>query len=118
MNLWSPHYRSRFLISAVVPITSLLLSGCGGGEDFSKPPAQIQNQLAKASQDPPASTPVSDAIAAKKTANSSKSVMGNAGGLLGSLKSDAAKKADAASKSSIHNWTFAVRHFAAAMIRE
>ena len=176
---WPPQRRSRFLISIAVPITALLLAGCGGGEDFSKPPAQIQNQLAKTTDDSgapsadgteaaipeeatasepnntttdavaePAATPPADAaaanseipavtaapagtvapattpapeatkpaeaasgdgaevltasgksaeaIAAKKDANSSKSVMGNAGGLLGSLKTDAAKKADAA----------------------
>ena len=169
----------RDLIFGAVPMILLLLTGCGGGEDFSKPPAQIQNQLTKAAQDPAApsddgtetaiseeapapeqnspatdavaesaATPASDtvatngespavtatpaeapaaattpapvntkpaeaapgdgtevmtasgksaeAIAAKKEANSTKSVMGNAGGLLGSLKSDATKKTNAA----------------------
>ncbi len=170
----------RDLIISAVPMILLLLTGCGGGEDFSKPPAQIQNQLAKAAEDPAApsddgtetaiaeeapvseqnspatdavaesaATPASDtvatngespavtatpaeapaaattpapvntkpaeeaaagagtevmtasgksaeAIAAKKEANSTKSVMGNAGGLLGSLKSDATKKTNAA----------------------
>ncbi|MBC7968313.1 MAG: WD40 repeat domain-containing protein [Fuerstia sp.] len=164
-TVWRLERHLRFVFCVAVPVTSLLLAGCGGGEDFSKPPAQIQSQLAKAAQDPaapsadgtepatddiatsaasPASDAVSsngdtsaitatsaepaapatapapatpkstdaasgdsaevmtasgksaDAIAAKKEANSSKSVMGNAGGLLGSLKSDAAKKAEAA----------------------
>ncbi|MEJ7593483.1 MAG: hypothetical protein WKF77_18225 [Planctomycetaceae bacterium] len=44
----------RDLNIIAVSITSLLLTGCGGGEDFSKPPAQIQNQLAKTAQDPAA----------------------------------------------------------------
>ena len=162
--VWPFERHLRFVICVAVPITSLLLAGCGGDEDFSKPPAQIQNQLAKAAQDPAArsvdgtepatddpgrsaATPAADAaatgaaatngetspvtatsaepavpvtpkstdaasedaaevmtasgksadaITAKKEANSSKSVIGNAGGLLGSLKSDAEKKADAA----------------------
>ena len=170
----------HIIISA--PMISLLI-GCGGGEDFSKPPAQIQNQLAKAAQDsavpagdgtdaaisdgvaapeqngtatdaaaesaatPAPTTPAPDpaganrespavtvipaestevpttpapegsksteaasgdrtevmtasgksteAIAANKDANSANSVAGNAGGLLGKLKTDAAKKGDA-----------------------
>ena len=163
----------------------ILFTGCGGGEDFSKPPAQIQGQLSKVDSAPaaepiasgvdgttpsdtsetatldkpenvaatepagvvadpaaplestvtdatavaptntgsqkivapadsasttPSTTPASsestevmtasgksaEAIAEKKAANSEKSVMGNAGGLLGSLKGKSDKGAAAA----------------------
>lgn len=46
----------------------ILLAGCGGGEDFSKPPAQIQSQLAKNSANPDAST--NEATAAADAATS------------------------------------------------
>ncbi len=173
-DFWPLVCRPRHKILIFAPLISLLI-GCGGGEDFSKPPTQIQNQLTKAGASPadprgdntetaiaadaappqnspapdavvaPAATPAADAvattngevpaviatpaeaaapettpspatpgpaestsgdspevmtasgksaedIAAKKAANSNNSVGGNAGGLLGSLKSDAAKK--------------------------
>ena len=35
-----------------VLLVSFCLAGCGGGEDFSKPPAQIQSQLGKAGEEP------------------------------------------------------------------
>lgn len=37
-------------------ILAILFAGCGGGEDFSKPPAQIQSQLANATTNADAST--------------------------------------------------------------
>lgn len=159
-----------------VLLVSFCLAGCGGGEDFSKPPAQIQSQLGKAGEEPdsqsreepdtsdvdakvadaatsdpeampaqaadqssesgvvpaethsaessetsrslPAASPgaaadngadpsavastgeegtitasgkSAESIAEKKSANSKASVMGNAGGLLGSLKGGRAK---------------------------
>lgn len=44
----------RLVVSSLM--FAILFAGCGGGEDFSKPPAQIQNQLAKNSANPDAST--------------------------------------------------------------
>ena len=51
-DLWPLPCCPRSRISVLLPMISLLLAGCGGGEDFSKPPSQIQNQLAKAASDP------------------------------------------------------------------
>jgi len=181
-DFWPLACRAGLQIIIFVPMISLLI-GCSGGEDFSKPPEQIQNQLTKTAQDPaarpgdgtetamaenatapsqigaategvaesattpapdavatnggspaltatPAESPApatmpapvntnpveaapgdgaavmtasgksADAIAAKKEANSANSVVGNAGGLLGSLKSSGAKKAAAAANPS------------------
>ena len=42
-----------YLTMLCVAIQSVLVAGCGGGEDFSKPPAEIQSQLGKAATDPP-----------------------------------------------------------------
>ena len=183
-GLWPLPCCPRSRIIVLLPMISLFLTGCGGGEDFSKPPAQIQSQRANTAQDPAAlpgdgtdaataenpaageqngsttdqvaestavpapdaiapvgetppetaapavsaapapvapadstaprepeaATPPSgagpevmtasgksaEAIAAKKDANSGKSVMGNAGGLLGSLKTSDAKKKETA----------------------
>lgn len=176
-GLWPLPCCPRYQIIIFWPMISLLI-GCGGGEDFSKPPEQIRNQLARAAQEsavpagdgtdaaisdgtaspeqngaatdagadsatttaPDAAapnrespavaaipaesteapaTPVpegfksteaasgdrkevmtasgksAEEIAANKDANSANSVAGNAGGLLGKLKTDAAKKGNA-----------------------
>lgn len=42
---------------ALAPFISILLGGCGGGDDFSKPPAEIQGRLGKAQADPGTSDP-------------------------------------------------------------
>lgn len=42
---------------------SFLLTGCGGGEDFSKPPAQLQGRLANLQSDPTESNPAAAEVA-------------------------------------------------------
>ena len=51
----SANYASMLLVAASL-MFAILFAGCGGGEDFSKPPVQIQNQLANVSANPNAST--------------------------------------------------------------